>query len=188
MRAYPLNIRESENKEVEYIKLKDIAAEIYIAKQKTGFGYKHFFRCPNCTAYRETLYITNTNKVYCRTCSPKQIKKEIYRGINRTTRGGTSEMQYRMSRVATAYNIPLKYPFNYLDVIFNRPKYMRNKKWIEGIYKLQVLENMRNQTIFFNERYEAKLIQQIFEKHLYYYTIAMLKNCFLNWHSLKLFN
>jgi hypothetical protein len=114
-----------------------------------------------------------------------KIKKQIYKGITYTTRGGTDEIQYRMSRIATAYNIPLKYPFNYLDVIFERPKYMRTKKWTEGLYKLQILENMRNQTIFFNERYDAKVIRQIFEKHLYYHTIAELRNYFFNWYSLN---
>lgn len=182
MRVYTLDIRELENKDVEYIKLKNITVRIYIAKQKTGFGYKHFLQCPNCGSNRERLYLTGNNQIYCRSCSPKHIKKEIYRGITYTTRGGRDEIAYRMARIAKVYSIPLKFPFDYMSIILKRPKYMRLNKWTEGLYKLQILENMRNQTIFFNKKYEAALIQRILEDHLYDYTIADVQRYFLNWH------
>lgn len=185
MKLYTLDIKELDIKAAEHIKIKGIDKKIYIEKQKTGFGYKHFLVCPDCGSNREKLYITDTKQTYCRTCAPKEIQTAIYRGITHTTRGGTSEMEYRMSRVAAAYNIPLEYPFSYLNVALERPKYMRVKKWTEGIRKLQILENMRNQTIFFNEKYDAKLIQKIFDDYLYYYTIQELKDYFYNWHKFK---
>ena len=87
MRVYTLDIRELENKDVEYIKLKNIAVRIYIAQQKTGFGYKHFLQCPNCGSNRERLYLTDNNQIYCRSCSPKPLRRKLQRNNLHNKRG-----------------------------------------------------------------------------------------------------
>lgn len=157
--------------------IKGMDCPIYIDEQKTGFGYKKFFICPDCGERRTKLYIINMCNIYCRTCSPKGPCE----GITHTTRGGTDEIEYRMARVAAIYKIPLKYPFQFYDVIWKRPKYMRYEKWEEGLYKLQVLENMRFQTIFFKKKYSASVINRVLNYCPCKYSMLELMKYLINW-------
>lgn len=47
---------------------------IKISKQKTGFGYKKFFVCPNCSKRRKHLYLIDGACLFvCRSCLNKNI-------------------------------------------------------------------------------------------------------------------
>lgn len=178
MRIQVLDIKEvKEIVKKDMFSIKGIDCPIYIDEQKTGFGYKKFLICPACGESRTKLYIINMCNIYCRTCSPKGP----YEGITHTTRGGTDEIQYRMARVAAKYKIPLKYPFQFYDVIWKRPKYMRYNKWEEGLYKLQALENMRFQTIFFKKKYSATVINRVLNYCPCIYSMPELIKYLIDW-------
>lgn len=152
-----------------------------IVRQKTGFGYKRFFICNRCNERRERLYLfTNTLNVYCRSCSPINI----YRGIQNTTKGGTEYIEYRMKRLAKDYKINFKYPFNYMLQSLSRPKYMRHEKWREGLRKLQILENMRFQTIIYKTKYKPEFINYVLDHQaLIRYDLYHLQKYIIDWHK-----
>lgn len=143
------------------LKVNDKLIDIGIDRQKTGFGYKRFLLCPNCDERRTKLYIYGPADIYCRSCSPYGP----YEGITHTTKGGTSSITYRMYRLAADYKIELEFPFSYYQTFNKKPKYMRWDKWNRGVKQLQILENMRFQTIFFDRKYDASLIKFILENH-----------------------
>jgi len=156
--------------------------DIYTSEQKTGFGVKRFMHCPYCDSRRERLYIVNEKAIYCRSCLPPGLS--IYKGLTHSTDGGYKEIEYRMKRAAQKYQIPIKaWPFKYTDVILDRPKYYRLKKWEEGLRVLQILENLRSQSIFFSNRYEAAMINKLLENHLYDYDLFQLERYFYNWYD-----
>lgn len=151
---------------------------IYFAQQKTGYGSKNFFICPTCGNRREKLFIINKN-VYCRSCSPISP----YKGIQNSTKGGERELAYRISKTAREYQINYKFPFRYWEYIFDRPKYMRVKKWQDGIRKMQILENMRFQNILYKTNYEPKLINFIFKYCLYRHSIKDIHGYIIDWNA-----
>lgn len=156
--------------------------DIYISEQKTGFGVKRFMVCPYCGKRRERLYIVNESLIYCRTCLPNGLS--IYKGLTHSTDGGTREIEYRMKRAAHKYKIPIrKWPFSYIDVLFDRPKYYRIKKWDEGLRVLQILENLRTQTIFYSNTYKPEIIDRLIKGHLYDYSLPELEKWLYNWYE-----
>jgi len=180
MSLQTINIKDIRDSSKEFIKLSSNGQEIYITKQKTGYGYKRFFICPECGESRVKLYIYNSNAVYCRSCSPISP----YRGITNTTKGGTDEMTYRMYRVAAEYGVELKFPFSYTVLLFQKPKYMKHEKWRTGMIKLQILENMRFQTIFFERRYNAGLIRYVLDNCQDDYVLCDIEKYIIDWKRL----
>lgn len=71
----------------------------------------------------------------------------------------------------------------FYDVIWQRPKYTRHKKWEEGLIKLQILEIMRNQTIFFKKKYSASLINRALDIYKHIYSLPELVKYFFDWES-----
>ena len=164
----------------EYIEVQATKDKIYLSEQTTGFGVKKFFICPRCSSRRETIYLINYKYICCRSCSPYNI----YKGIQNGTKGGETEIHYRMKQVAKEYGIAdWEFPFDYMQLLFSRPKYMRVKKWEEGIRKLQALENMRFQNILYKNKYNSKTIEHVFKNRLYTYTSLDMRNEFINWYS-----
>lgn len=164
----------------DYVEVSATKDKIYFTKQVTGYGIKNFFECPRCNSRRENIYLIDHKYIYCRGCIPINI----YKGIQNNTKGGDEELYYRMKQVAKECNIKeWEFPFNYMELIFNRPKYMRVKKWEEGIRKLQALENMRFQYILYKNKYNSKAIDHVFKNRLYTYTLLEMRNNFINWYS-----
>lgn len=180
MKLYVLDITDIEEKEIKTIRLKGSSDKIHITRQKTGFGYKRFLICPNCGERRTKLYSYNQIDMYCRACIPGGM----YKGITHTTKGGTLNIHYRMNRIAEKYNIKFKVPFSYYQLLLERPKYMRYDKWEEGARKLQILENMRFQTIFFQKKYDSNLIKYVLENCLYIYELWEIDKYILNWEEI----
>jgi len=177
-----LDIRTISKVEKEAVSVEVYDETIFISSQKTGYGKKLFFDCPKCDNRREKIYIVNRELFYCRSCLPKKLS--VYRGVTHTTKGGTGEIQYRMERLAAQYKIPLEYPFNYISVMMDRPKYYRVEKWDQGMRKLQILENMRGQSIYMSKRYEINIINKALENHLKDYTLLELQRYFYDWHRI----
>ena len=152
---------------------------IELTRQRTGFGYKTFFRCPLCSQRRTDLYSTG-DSIYCRSCSPVSI----YWGIQNTTRGGTLELYYRMLKIAYKNNIEFKPPFSYYNFLLKEPK-QNVKEWRKAIKQLQILENMRFQTIFFQKRYDSKLIDYVINKCLYLYDLCEIEKYIIDWENVR---
>lgn len=71
----------------------------------------------------------------------------------------------------------------FYNVIWQRPKYMIYKKWEERLIKLQILENMRNQTIFFKKKYSTSLINRTLDIYKYIHSLPKLVKYFIDWES-----
>lgn len=182
MIIHNLDIRDIDNRWKEYgsIQIESNKQIVEIAEQKTGYGVKHFLICPRCSNRREKIYQIDYKYTYCRSCMPINI----YRGIQNNTKGGEAELHYRMIKTAKEYRIKdREFPFDYMDLIFSRPKYMRHKKWIEGIRKLQALENMRFQNILYKNKYDSKTIDHVFKNRLYTYNLIEMRDNFIDWYS-----
>ena len=63
---HTLNIRDVKDhyKVRDHVVIKATGENIFFAKQDTGYGIKHFFKCPKCGARRENLYIFDSEYVY----------------------------------------------------------------------------------------------------------------------------
>lgn len=147
-------------------------------KQKTGYGFKHFFICPVCGTRRSKLY-QHQDKYICRTCYPHNV----YRTIQNVPKGGNKYIGYRMKRYAEAHNIELKrFPFNYAE--YEKPINRKGNGWADELTVLQALENMRYQTYSNNKRWSSKTINSVINWNnslLYLFDLSeILDNC-IHW-------
>ena len=108
---------------------------------------------------------------------------EFYRSIKNVTPGGDLYIAHLMRSLARKEQIELqRVPFCYLE--YRKPKYRHFKKWHTAIVKLQALENMRNQAIFFNKRYPLDVIRGVLKGEnalLYVCALRELDQYFYNW-------
>lgn len=152
--------------------------DVEFAKQKTGYGEKPFFRCPNCGSRTTKLYLYR-NDLLCRKCYPIPI----YRSIKNVTTGGYKYIAHKMSVLAKREGIELKRgPFCYLE--YSKPRYKHFEKWHMAITKLQALENMRNQAIFFRKRWSLDVINSVLKgENIYLYVCDLydLDKYFYDW-------
>ena len=146
-------------------------------KQRTGFGEKTFFKCPICESRKTKLYLVQ-DMLVCQGC----ITYQPYYDITHRTKNGYMSLSYRMEQLAEKYDIDIKLPFCYMD--YPKPKYKHSERWCEILSKLQALENMRNQAIFFNKRYSTKVIQSVLQgKNILLYVCELydLHKYFYDW-------
>lgn len=140
------------------------AKEIYISKQKTGYGKKSFFKCPNCGERRIKLYTDKRNIDFkCRSCMDKNVYKtrcNLYDG------GGTDLIEYKFYKIldkldkensTTDKHIPFDYRFYWSC----RPKYMRYERFELILKQLTALEGMRMTNILQKRTYNTKEINRI---------------------------
>lgn len=151
-------------------------------KQKTGFGYKQFFICKNCSSRRTKLYILSNDKIYCRSCSPINI----YKGIQNSPEGASEELTYRMDRIARENNISYSRGFDYR--LIKRPKYMRRTKFQRVLLKLQILQNMRSKSHYVAilgikpRRYDSKTINKIINsRYILFSDIEYIRKYDIDW-------
>ncbi len=138
---------------------------IYFNWQPTGFGYKPFLVCPACGERRIRLY-RHGSRYICRDCCPKNI----YWRSQHTAPGGKDRLVYLMAKYARSCGIELKDgPFQYFD--YKRPKYKHSKKWENDLKVLQILENMRFQTILCHKRWSSETIKSILKRTNSFYHI-----------------
>ena len=99
------------------------------------------------------------------------------------TPSGDLYIAHLMRSLARKEQIELqRVPFCYLE--YRKPKYRHFEKWHTDIVKLQALENIRNQAIFFNKRYPLDVIRGVLKGEnalLYVCTLQELNQYFYNW-------
>ena len=132
--------------------------QLQLSEQKTGFGIRKFFVCPECEQRKTKLFIEKTLKsgFKCADCMGLNLYKPIQNG----TKGGYLELQYRMERYAAKNGFTIKsYPFNFAEYLDDpraeKPRFQRALKI------LQALENMRGQNIFFKTTYKPGNIKAV---------------------------
>ena len=138
--------------------------EIYISKQRTGFGEKSFFNCPICGERRVTLYRPlNKNWFRCRSCLPNNIYKER---CNAYDAGGTGIIEYKFKKLIVKLDLKKSItdkhiPFDYRFYWPCRPKYMKYDEFELILKKLTALSTMRDVVILQKFRYSTKDINKI---------------------------
>ena len=132
----------------------DTVHALTLSPQKTGFGTRYFLICPACGRRVQRLYLCH-GRLICRMCG----RVPLYRGIQNSTKGGHTEIAYRMDRFAAKHGIEFDYPFDYMTFLLD--KRIRRENFRRKIRILQALENMRLQCILFHSRYENKTIRSV---------------------------
>lgn len=128
---------------------------VYLSRQRTGYGYKHFMICPICGTRHVELYLYQ-EKLMCRNCYPTNI----YSGIQNRTKGGYTNIGYRMHRYAATHKITIKrFPFNYAE--YRKPKNRKESSWVNNLIVLQALENMRYQAHAYHKEWSSRTIKSI---------------------------
>jgi len=171
------DVKEIADKQEAYFMIEGKAYHLNLAYQKTGFGRKAFLLCPKCGSRRTKMYLYGDG-LMCRGCLPVRL----YRGLTDTGKGSYKSIAYRMNRLAERNGIQLKMPFCYMD--YPKPKGKNADAWSFLLSKLQALENMRNQAIFFNKRYSDKTIRSVIHGNnalLYVCDPYDLYKYFYNW-------
>lgn len=120
---------------------------IDIVKQKTGFGYKKFFKCPYCGQQRQNLYFVEDElKFACRSC----IKTNIYKSRTNLYDGDIENIiSYKTIKImrhlkADTHHISM---YNLIGNIPNRPKYMNQEKYAIAVKRLYFLHYMWEQCV-----------------------------------------
>ncbi len=159
----------------------DKKQKVSLAYQKTGYGNKRYFMCPNCSERVESLYWVN-GYWSCRKCSGVNP----YNGIQNKTKGGYAEIAYRMQKYADAHDIQFDFPFNYLEFI--NDDRLQKKKFRNNLLVLQALESMRFHSLFFKVTYKASVLKSVTSgKHplLQRVTLMELKDNTYDWSTGK---
>jgi hypothetical protein len=132
-----------------------LQSRLRFAKQRTGYGFKHFLICPNCGSRRTKLYYYNEDYL-CRCCYPINI----YGNIQNSSKGGYKYIAYKMKRFADTKGIELvNGPFNY--ACYQKPAHRKEASWVKDLIVLQALENMRYQSLAFNKRWNTKTVKSV---------------------------
>lgn len=129
---------------------------VSLRKVHVGKGERTFFICPCCGRNAYKLYLDRTNNFKCVQCT----SANPYEGIQNTTRGGCDYLEYKMERFSIIYGIgQFEYPFDYKQ--HQKPKWKHRDKWNKNLAIMQALENMRQQSIFFNKIWNTKTIKNV---------------------------
>lgn len=138
--------------------------EIFISKQKTGFGERKFFVCPECGERRTKIYCyENGEKFKCRSCLGKNIYSErcnLYDG------GGTALIEYKFFNLISELDLSKTskkrhIPFDSRYYGACKPKHMRYEKFELILKQLTALSAMRDTTILQKCKYGTKDINRI---------------------------
>ena len=129
---------------------------LFFAYQRTGYGMKRFFICPECGRHCEYLYRKNRKGQWkCSGCSGRTP----YWGLWNTDKGSYQELAYRMDRIADKIGIKIQYPYSYVQ--YQRMDKFNDRAYCDALRTLQALENMRLIAIEFHKRYDRKTIQAV---------------------------
>lgn len=135
--------------------------EIFISKQKTGFGERKFFVCPECGERRTKIYCyENREKFKCRSCLGKNIYSErcnLYDG------GGTALIEYKFFNLISELDLSKTskkrhIPFDSRYYGLCKPKYMRYEMFELILKQLTALSAMRDTVILQKCSYSTQYI------------------------------
>ncbi|WP_303006822.1 hypothetical protein [Romboutsia ilealis] len=135
--------------------------EIFISKQKTGFGERKFFVCPECGERRTKIYCyENREKFKCRSCLGKNIYSErcnLYDG------GGTALIEYKFFNLISELDLSKTskkrhIPFDSRYYGACKPKHMRYEKFDLILKQLTALSAMRDTVILQKCSYSTQYI------------------------------
>lgn len=118
---------------------------IDIDYQKTGFGYKKFFRCPYCGERRQNIYfVASELKFACRSCI--NINVFSYR-CNLYDGNVANVISYKVAKIMRELkgNTSQASMYNLIENIPDRPKYMRCDKYELAVKRLYFLHWMWEQ-------------------------------------------
>lgn len=125
---------------------------IEIAYQKTGFGFKRFFKCPYCGTRRKYLYPVGIGKFACSNCIERNVyayRTNIYDGnieevIKYKIIKNLCELDFDLDKLGTMnirdINRDTVNVFNLLRNIPSKPKYMRWSKYEEICKRIYFLD------------------------------------------------
>ena len=114
---------------------------IEVAYQKTGFGFKRFFKCPYCGSRRKYLYPVGIGRFACSNCLERNVyayRTNIYEGniekvIKYKIIKNLFELDFDLDKLGTMnirdINRDTVNMFNLLGNIPSKPKYMRWNKY-----------------------------------------------------------
>lgn len=114
---------------------------IEVSYQKTGFGFKRFFKCPYCGSRRKYLYSVGIGRFACSNCVERNVyayRTNIYDGnieniIKYRIIKNLCELDFDLDKLGTMnirdINIDTVNMFNLLGNIPSKPKYMRWNKY-----------------------------------------------------------
>lgn len=111
---------------------------IDIVKQKTGFGYKKFFKCSDCGHKRQNLYFVEDElKFTCRAC----ISVNVYRQRTNLYDGDVKNVIiYKARRLMDYLKTNTKYSmYDIRSNIPDRPKHMRQEKYAIAVKRIYFL-------------------------------------------------
>lgn len=101
---------------------------IEIDKQKTGYGYKHFFKCPTCGHRKQFLYMGDSLYLTCRKC----IGRNVYKArTNIYDENIENIIKYKIVQQLKLLSNPIA-RVGMIDLpggIPERPRYMREDKY-----------------------------------------------------------
>ncbi|MDQ0150682.1 hypothetical protein ACFO6R_11475 [Eubacterium multiforme] len=125
---------------------------IEVAYQKTGFGFKRFFKCPYCGSRRKYLYPVGIGRFACSNCLERNVyayRTNIYDGniekvIKYKIIKNLFELDFDLDKLGTMnirdINRNTVNMFNLLGNIPSKPKYMRWNKYEEICKKIYFLD------------------------------------------------
>lgn len=117
---------------------------IDIVKQKTGFGYKKFFKCPYCGQKRQHLYYVESEfKFVCRSCISINVFK--YR-TNLYDGNVANVITYKVAKIMRDLKADNSYSmYDLVAKIPQKPKYMRWERYEISVKRLYFLHWMWEQ-------------------------------------------
>lgn len=147
----------------------DKQQKIYLKKLQVGKGERTFFICPCCGSNANKLYLDKFG-YKCIHCT----SLKVYSGIQNTTKGGYSYIEYKMERYAKNNGIgTFDYPFDYMQ--HPKPKWKHYDKWDRDLAVLQALENMRMQSICFNKIWDTQTIRNVINGRNKFLALSLTK-------------
>lgn len=118
---------------------------IDVVKQKTGFGYKKFFKCPHCEHKRQNLYfVEDTLNFVCREC----IDINIYSSRTNLYDGDVKNViLYKSIKIMRSLKTEISHISMYtlIENIPYKPRYMRQDKYELAVKRLYFLHWMWEQ-------------------------------------------
>lgn len=153
--------------------------QIALSRQKTGFGSRYFFICPECgKRVTELLLPTYNNKVCCQYCSGYHLEKHSAR-TNLDDQAPTELINYKISCLEDKLDLYYEYtePFDESRYAHRRPKGMHARTFKYTLGQLHNLYGLREQAISENRCFTAREINDKMSNlsvelmFLYYITI-----------------
>lgn len=142
---------------------------IEVAYQKTGFGFKRFFKCPYCGTRRKYLYPVGIGRFACSNCVERNVY--AYR-TNIYDESIENVIRYKILKLLIDLNIDIeeitKSKINMINLLYNipnKPKYMRENKYEIICKQIYFLEFIYGEVLSGRmEKFKAKELNEMLDK------------------------